>query len=767
MARLIFIDESIEYYFAYIFFNEYLMKHFTLITITFFNLFFAQAQKIIIIKVIDANTQYGVENALVIVPQKASYLTNSSGIANIQIPADTGLVLISCIGFNSIQIKIEHLQANNEVILTPGLVSLQEVIVSSHNLNQTGTISKIDLKLSPVNSSQDFLKTVPGLFTAQHQGGGKAEQIFLRGFDNDHGTDIAVSVDGIPINLVSHAHGQGYNDMHFIIPETVGNIDYASGPYYTSVGNLNTSGYVKVNTLNALQGNSIKVEGGMFNTFRTVGIFNMLSKNEAAKGLHWFTAGEFLYSDGPFDLPQAFKRKNIFSKLNAHLNANNQFSISANLFESNWYASGQVPQRAIDDGTITRWGTVDKEKGATGRWNINAILRSRIAAAAYWTNQLYFSRYNFNLFSNFSFYLVDTLNGDQINQVEKRSLMGYNSIINNEHHFENWLGRTEVGFGVRYDAVNNSQLNNTKNFSTIKGRLSFGDIYETNYYAFAGETISNEKWQINIGARFDGFNFQYIDYLQNGVKQNARKSIVSPKLNIQYTLNNTAQVYLKAGKGFHSNDTRVAVLQQGRKILPAAYGTDLGIIIKPSSGIIINAAVWHLYLQQEFVYVGDAAEVEPSGRTVRNGIDISARVQLFNAWFLYSNVNYAHGRSIDDEKGNDFIPLAPTWSSVGGIIYKGKSAINGSLIYRYLKDRAANTDNSLTAEGYFVNDLAINYTRKKYEIGVVLENVFNTKWREAQFETESKLSNETEAINEVNFTPGVPFNARLRCSIFF
>ena len=338
------------------------MKKILLFSIASLFFLLADAQQNIRIKIIDAGTHYGVENALVILPQKASYLTNSSGEVSIPITSDTGFILISCIGYNSIQTKFEQVKVNTEVMLTPGIVSLQEVVVSSHSLNQSGTISKIDLKLRPVNSAQNFLRTVPGLFTAQHQGGGKAEQIFLRGFDNDHGTDIAVNVDGIPINIVSHAHGQGYNDMHFIIPETVGTIDYGSGPYYTSVGNLNTSGYVKVNTLNALEENSIKVEGGMLNTFRTVGMINHLSKNAATKGQHWFTAGEFLYSDGPFDLPQAFKRKNIFSKFNANLNANHQLTLSAGWFESNWFASGQVPQRAIDDGTITRWGTIDKEK---------------------------------------------------------------------------------------------------------------------------------------------------------------------------------------------------------------------------------------------------------------------------------------------------------------------------------------------------------------------------------------------------------------------
>lgn len=743
------------------------MKKYLLSVIAILFLSGIQAQKNISLSVKDAGTLFPVENALIILPKQSSYLTNAGGETILTNAQDTGQVIISCIGYNTIQTRLEDIRNNPQILLSPGEVVLQEVVVSSHGIHQTGTISKIDLKIKPVNSAQDFLRTVPGLFIAQHQGGGKAEQIFLRGFDNDHGTDIAVSSDGIPVNLVSHAHGQGYNDMHFIIPETVGTIDYGTGPYYASVGNLNTSGYVNVNTLNAIDGNTIKVEAGMFNTYRTVGMFNLLSKKAAQKGQHWYTAGEFLYSDGPFDLPQAFKRKNIFSKFNTKLGSSSQLTLSAGWFESNWYASGQIPQRAVDAGLISRWGVIDKEKGATGRWNLNAKLQTRLGASTYWSNQVYFSRYDFDLFSNFTFFVVDTVNGDQINQFEKRNMLGYNSVLHTDQQLGKWLGRTEAGMGVRHDAVNNSQLNNTKDFLTIKERLSWGDIRETNYYAFAGQTFSNNQWQVNIAARFDGFNFQYLDRLQNNLMQTERKAIISPKLNIQYTLNNRTQFYLKTGRGFHSNDTRVVVTQQGREILPAAYGTDIGVIFKPAPGVVINAAAWYLYLQQEFVYVGDAAEVEPSGRTERKGIDISARVQVSKAWYAYTNINYAHGRSIDDEKGNNFIPLAPTWSSIGGIVFKGKGPVNGSLIYRYLKDRPANTDNSLIAEGYFVNDLTINYTRKKYEIGVLVENVFNTKWREAQFETETRLKSESLPVNEVCFTPGVPFSARLRLSIFF
>jgi outer membrane cobalamin receptor len=741
------------------------MKKKPLLTLVSFIGIMAHAQNKFTIHISDSATGTPLENVLVILPGKQSYLSNSLGEVTIQNADDSSTVLVSSIGYLTIRTNCEALRRTDMVALLPSICNLEEVVVTGHHLQETGTLSKIDLKTRPVASAQDVLRVVPGLFIAQHQGGGKAEQIFIRGFDNDHGTDIAVSTDGIPINLVSHAHGQGYNDMHFIIPEIIEQIDYGTGPYYANVGNLNTSGYVKINTINALTGSSVKVEAGMFNNFRIVGLVDLLSDKLAKKGAHWYTAGEFMYYDGPFELPQALKRRNLFSKFHTQLGTNHQLTLSVSFFDSKWFASGQIPQRAVDSGLVSRFGVIDKEKGATGRWNANAQLKTRINTNTWMTNQFYFSRYNFDLYSNFTFFLLDTTNGDQIQQFEKRNLMGIQSKLNSYQYWGKWQGSTEVGLGIRHDDVFNLQLNNTRSFKEIKDRLSWGDINETNYFAYASQQIRNDRWLLSLAIRFDGFQHIYIDKLNTGLRQNAYTDIISPKLTVQYTVNEHTQLYLKTGKGFHSNDTRVVLARQGRDILPAAYGSDLGIILKQASGILINVAAWYLYLQQEFVYVGDAAEVEPAGRTIRKGLDISARIQFLTNLQFYSNINYSYGRSVDEPKGNDFIPLAPSWSSMGGIIFKSRGPVSASLQYRYLKDRPANAANSLVAEGYFVNDLVLNYTQKKFEIGLVIENLFNTKWREAQFETETRLKNEPFSVNEVCFTPGTPFYARARCTV--
>jgi outer membrane cobalamin receptor len=241
-----------------------------------------------------------------------------------------------------------------------------------------------------INNSQEVLRMVPGLFIGQHAGGGKAEQIFLRGFDLDHGTDINIAVDGMPVNMVSHAHGQGYADLHFVIPELVDNVTFKKGTYYAEKGNFTTTGFVDFKTLNALQNNSVKVEAGMFSTYRTIAMLNLLDKKTIAKGQSWYVAGEYMYTKGYFDNPQNFNRVNLFTKYNGKLNQHTNLSISASAFSSKWKASGQIPDRAVESGLVGFYGAIDpNEGGKTLRQNLNAVLTTTLNNGSYFKNQLY------------------------------------------------------------------------------------------------------------------------------------------------------------------------------------------------------------------------------------------------------------------------------------------------------------------------------------------------------------------------------------------
>ncbi|MES2329865.1 MAG: TonB-dependent receptor [Bacteroidota bacterium] len=717
-------------------------------------------------KVIDAASRQPIEAASVSgVKAWASSFTDQYGNFTIQMTGRTDSIKVSSVGYKTMAVSIDT-KGELKIELQRDIVNLQDVVVlQSNHASKFSTLAKIDLDLKPVRNTQELLRVVPGLFVAQHAGGGKAEQIFLRGFDCDHGTDIQVSVDGLPVNMVSHAHGQGYADAHFIIPETINNIDFGAGPYYAQHGDLNTAGYVSFTTSSNIADSRIQVEAGRYNTFRTLAMLDLLKQNKDRQSA--YIAAEFYGTDGPTINKQHFTRYNVFGKYNVSITDRTQFTGSLSAFKSKWDASGQIPERAVENGTINRFGSIDpSEGGNTERYNANLQLAHHFNNNTEWETQAYFSRYVFNLYSNFTFYLNDPVNGDEINQAEKRNVYGFASKISTRHNMGNWTLNSVYGTGIRYDATSNSQLAHTVKRVFIDN-VKLGYINEYNSFVFMQQRAAKGKWFIDAGIRLDYLHFNYLDKLTVSQQPSQGKAIISPKLNIQYTVNRDLQLYVKAGKGFHSNDARVVTANQGKEILPAAYGGDIGLIVKPTSKLLLNFAAWYLYLDQEFVYVGDDGNIEPSGRTRREGIDIIARYQLNDHLFASVNLNLTRPRSIDEPKRQNYIPLAPTISSTGGIFYKVKYGFNGSLSYRYIQNRPANEDNSIVAKGYFVADASFNYTGPKYEIGVAIENLFNTKWNEAQFATESRLLNEPMPVTELNFTPGTPFFARIKLAVFF
>ncbi len=675
---------------------------------------------------------------------------------------------VSFIGFekHSQEIIINNGEKREiEVTLSPAKLSLKDVEIRPDLGQNQSQISAIDIGLRPIKSSQDVLQIVPGLFIAQHAGGGKAEQIFLRGFDIDHGTDIALTVDGMPVNMVSHAHGQGYSDLHFVIPETIERVAFDKGPYYTDQGNLNTAGFAAFSTKKRLNESSVKFEAGQFNTFRGVGLFNLLASNKKyAPSL--YLATEYSISDGYFESPQNFNRFNSLLKFNQRLNDQNKLEVSLSAFRSRWSASGQVPQRAISSGQISRFGAIDDtEGGNTSRYNLNAQMITEFNDGSFIENQLFLSRYHFNLVSNFTFFLNDPVFGDQITQSESRTLLG-----SKHSYWNNWsfLGRdasTELGIGFRHDIINDNRLSRTFQKNTILEDLAFGDIRETNLYLFAEEQVSlTKKLELTTGVRYDWFSFGYADKLATS-QPDVSQGIFSPKLKLSYTVKPSLNLFIKSGVGFHSNDSRVVVARSGEQILPKAYGLDIGSIWKPSDKLLVNLALWRLNLDQEFVYVGDEGIVEAGGKTTRQGIELGLRYQFTPSLYASMDVNYTNPRAVEEAEGQQYIPLAPTFTSIGSLIYDTKKKFSGSLSYRLLGDRSANEDKSLIADGYFLLDMTMNYRVGRFDIGLSIENLLNREWKEAQFETESRLFSEATSVSEIHFTPGTPFQARLSLGI--
>ncbi|GAB4038856.1 TonB-dependent receptor [Spirosoma gilvum] len=665
-------------------------------------------------------------------------------------------------------------------------VNLSSVTVSALKTNTQQLISNLDIRLRPITNSQEILRLVPGLFIGQHAGGGKAEQIFLRGFDLDHGTDIRLTVDGMPVNMVSHAHGQGYADLHFVIPELVEGVDFKKGPYTTDKGNLATAGWADFRTRTTLDRSFAKLEAGQFDTYRAVAGIDLLGHRDDAAEQRVnhqsaYLASEYSYSNSYFDNPQHFKRVNVLGKYHSHIAPNTNLTLTASTFWSKWNHSGQIPDRAVESGLVDWFGSIDPtEGGETSRTNLNAQLVTVTPKNHTIKNQFFYSNYNFELYSNFTFFLNDSLNGDQIRQKEHRNLFGYNGSYSTQATLGKTSWTTTLGAQYRQDMTHGrgdgaTELSHTKNRVETLNQIQYGNVNEINAALYADEVVHlTSRLTINAGLRVDYFRSQYENLLAtSGLgKKRATQAIVLPKLNFYYTVNPHVQLYLNTGKGFHSNDARVVTAQNGREILPGAYGSDLGVIIKPFPQLIVNAAAWYLAMKQEFVYVGDEGVVEPSGRSRRQGVDLSVRYQLAKRLFADVDLNTATPRSLDAEPGQNYLPLAPVFTSTGGLSLQTTHGLSGSLRYRYMADRPANEDNSIIARGYFVTDLQVNYAwsgvaRRNYTLGLSVQNLFNTRWKETQFATESRLKGEAAPVDEIHFTPGTPFFARLSLTYFW
>ncbi len=728
------------------------------------------SQAIIKGKVIDRISGEPLEYAIIsAVPKGKTAITDQQGNFEMHVMLPVDSLRISFVGYEPQTLGIQKSVHPYLIELKRGSVDLKAVTIQPLPNNASfSTISSIDLNLHPVNSAQDLMRLVPGLSLMQHQGGGIAEHIFFRGFDADHGTDVSVSVDGMPLNLVSHAHGQGFSDLHFLIPELVTNLEYGKGPYYSDHGDFTTAGYLGFKTADVLNKSEVKLEAGEFNTGRVMTAINLLSNKAQQRGENAYIAGEAIYTDGPFDYAQHFNRANLFGKYSVNLSRKTRLKITVSTFNSLWRSSGEIPARAVSEGLISRWGFIDSAQGGnTARTTAIIRFNSELSDKLTMENQVYYTHYFFNLNYDETFFANDSVNGDQLRQRESRDLYGYNGKLSHHAYFKNGAELTSsAGLGFQINNIHGSELSHTKNYNDVLDYLQHGNVREWTSNTYLDENYRTGKWVLDAGIRLDYLHFNYLDFL-NPPQAAIGKGIVSPKLNIEYTFNEKLQLYAKTGKGFHSNDAKVVAENKGIDVLPAAYGAELGINWKPVPQLYLNASVWYLFLQQEFVYNGDDGTFSPGNQTRREGIDFSARYEFINWLYADFDINLCKARDIKAAKGDDYLPLSVPFYSTGGLYFKFSNGLNGGLSYRYMKDRPANEDNSLVAKGYFLTDLSANYTKRKYEVGLEIQNLFNTRWRDAQYEVVSRLKNEPQPVDDISFTPGMPFFGKLKFALFF
>ncbi|RYZ00836.1 MAG: TonB-dependent receptor, partial [Chitinophagaceae bacterium] len=531
------------------------------------------AQRVFRGRVVDGNDGQPLELATVMVsgsPLRVS--SDATGHFEFAYAPELAQVTVSFVGYGPVQAT---LQAGSAALirLLPQEVRLQELTLATSAVAPFRQLARVDLAVRPVVNTQELLRTAPGLFIAQHAGGGKAEQIFLRGFDCDHGTDVAVNVDGMPVNMVSHAHGQGYADAHFVIPETVSTLDFAAGPYNAAQGNFATAGSVDLSTYNRLPKSRMQLEAGRFGTARALLLADLMLARRSAGSA--YVAGEYFYADGPTQASQDFRRLNLFVKYHAPLGLRDELTASASTFGSSWNASGQIPQRAVDAG-LSRFGAIDpSEGGRTARQNLNLLWLHKAGGDRYSEHRVYYTRYHFNLYSNFTFFLNDPVHGDGINQREYRDLLGLHSRFTRKRAWGGGALRSTWGGGLRYDAVPETRLIHQQQ-RTLLEDLQRGAIREADLFAYSTQQWRSGRWLLEGGLRYDALFSRYGNALTDDVVRRQGGQL-QPKLSVQYEWSNSLQLVAKGGKGFHSNDARVFGGFTGRQVLPAAWGADLGL----------------------------------------------------------------------------------------------------------------------------------------------------------------------------------------------
>jgi outer membrane receptor for Fe3+-dicitrate len=712
--------------------------------------------------------------------------TNAAGYFEFkEIPARDYTLLVERKGYYTIERTVD-LKPEQELKLSiyvyPELITLPEattLVARNTQAASSEVISGADLLTRPRNTAQDMLRLVPGLFIAQHAGGGKAEQIFVRGFDCDHGTDVATFVDGLPVNMPSHGHGQGYADLHFLIPETVNKMEISKGPYKAQYGNFATGAAVQFKTYDSLERNLATVEFSNTPTNRAFSgtrVALMAGIPTGTSKLSSYVAAEYAYAPGYFKNNAQFHRYNLFGKVKAYLSSSTSLTFSASGFGASWNASGQVPDRAVNDGTISRFGSIDPtEGGTTQRQNFNLQLQ-HFHNNRQLNMQVFVSRYRFKLFSNFTFFARDSMNGDEIEQDDARTVVGFNTTYGIYNHLGKINTKTTVGIGYRTDIIDNALW-----FAAARKRLAPSQqarVFENSMNGWIKQDFEFTPWfHADVAARFDYFLFDVDDKLPTDTLHQNYSGInyqVLPgyKLNLVFTPVKNLQLFINSGIGYHSNDARGVVRNASTHLLPAAYGNELGAEVNIANRAVISLALWSLENTSELVYIGDEGTTEDNGSSRRYGMDVSTRIQILK-WLVF-DADFTIARSVFTSKvfgkrlaTDYYVPLSPFITSTAGLTLRHKTGIRASLRYRYMHNRPANEDNSIVARGYCVVDAGIGYERSKYALNLTVENLLNTKWNEAQFATESRLRQEEAPVDELHYTPGTPVALKLAFSYFF
>ena len=631
--------------------------------------------------------------------------------------------------------------------LAPVVVTAPPPVSSSSEVFIPGK----DFELLPQGRPADLLRLIPGFVISQHQGGGKAEQYLLRGFDADHGTDVALFVDGLPVNLRSHAHGQGYADLHFLIPETVARLDGFKGPYFVEYGDFATAGAVNFVLRDFVEENYAEASGGSYGTQRYI---TLLSPTRHA--LKTLIAAEYYRNDGPFEHPNGYNRFNILGKAKATLTAGMDLSVWASYYWASWHGSGEIPVRAVRAGMLSRFGAIDaNEGGQTQRANLNLDWNWRLDEAQTIAVRGYGSYYTLDLFNNFTFYLNDPVNGDEITQSDRRFLAGVDAQYQYKSKPFGASLISTAGFQYRIDTPRVVLGTSIQRHRT--GRTQDVSIVEQSYAPFVKFDLVPVPWlRFVTGVRGDIFSYD-VNTRVTTTADDLNGSVIKGRPNVKANLALgpwwDTELFANVGTGYHSNDARAVIADPTLTALPTALGYEFGVRSKVIPRVELSATYWFLNLASELVFVGDEGTTEARGPSHRQGFEFAIRAKLLD-WLTFSGDVTSTHATFD---GGGAVPLAPLVTARTDVTVRLPFGLSTSFAMRYLADRWADEERTQTARGYLLFDLVARYRYKWIEAFFSIENLTNIEWREAQFYFTSRLAGEPAAgVPDIHYTAGTP-----------
>jgi hypothetical protein len=619
-----------------------------------------------------------------------------------------------------------------------------------------GTTGREDLERRPKLRAGELVETVPGAIATQHSGGGKANQYFLRGFNLDHGTDFAISVGGMPVNMPTHGHGQGYADLNFLIPELVERARYRKGPYFAEIGDFSSAGGVDFDLVRSIPEGVVSLTLGSFDFQRAL----VAGTAKVADG-DLTGALEYFHYDGPWDRPDDYERWNGFLGY-ARGDASKGWSVAAMGSDGEWLATDQIPRRAVDEGLVDRYGLIDPgPRGTTSRYSLSGEIH-RGTESTLSSLSAYVINYDFNLISNFTYFLDNPVDGDQFEQIDDRWIGG----LGLDHRWSGHLGglhhNSAVGLDLRFDDIANGLYDTVDLERTSTTRQD--DVRQL------GGGLWGETWigltpalRLNLGLRADYYRAE-VDAYRDVNSGTADDWMLNPKASLVWRVAPTAELSFNAGSGFHSNDARGATIHvdptTGEEVDPVdalvrATGFDAGLRIFTAGGYHSTITAFWLELDSELLFVGDAGTTEASRPSRRIGLEWTNYWQVSPNVGLDLDATWTDAEFTDSDPAGSDIPGAIIATVAAGVTVSDLGRWSGSLRLRYFSGGPLIEDGSVDwGPTVLLNGLVGFQATKHLRFALEGFNLLNREDDDIAYYYASRLEGEPlEGIEDVHFHP--------------